>query len=145
MQERERERGEATDAMGKGATVLLWWVVLVIMWCAVGGVLGHLEGGGEERQESEGGEHELFLMRDSKQMVKTDAGEMRVVRSAAGRSIVEKPMHIGFIIMEPKSLFVPQYLDSSLILFIRRGIVHLSPTPSLYPCIGSLAYFDDHK
>ncbi|RVW97349.1 Vicilin-like seed storage protein [Vitis vinifera] len=87
----------------------------------MGGVLGHLEGGGEERQESEGGEHELFLMHDSKQMVKTDAGEMRVVRSAAGRSIVEKPMHIGFITMEPKSLFVPQYLDSSLILFIRRG------------------------
>ncbi|XP_073133439.1 vicilin-like seed storage protein At2g28490, partial [Henckelia pumila] len=55
--------------------------------------------------------------KDSKHVVKTDAGEMRVVR---GKSITN-PMHIGFITMQPRSLFIPQYLDSSLIIFIRSG------------------------
>lgn len=32
-------------------------------------------------------------------------------------------MHIGFITMEPKTLFVPQYIDSNLILFVERGDV----------------------
>ncbi|RDY13823.1 Vicilin-like seed storage protein, partial [Mucuna pruriens] len=62
----------------------------------------------------------LFLKRNSKSVVKTDAGEMRVVKSHSGR-ILDRSMHIGFIDMEPKSLFVPQYLDSNLIIFIRRG------------------------
>ena len=72
----------------------------------------------EEEEETE----DWFLLQDSKDVVKTDAGEMRVVRSLGGR-IVDRPMHIGFITMEPKSLFIPQYLDSSLILFIRRGTI----------------------
>jgi hypothetical protein len=74
-----------------------------------------------EREETEEEETEdWFLLQDSKKVVTTDAGEMRVVRSLGGR-IVDRPMHIGFIAMEPKTLFIPQYLDSSLILFIRRG------------------------
>lgn len=71
---------------------------------------------GYGRREGE----DLFLLQDSKRVIQTDAGEMRVVRTFGGR-IIEKPMHIGFITMEPKSLFIPQYLDSSLILFVRRG------------------------
>jgi hypothetical protein len=81
---------------------------------------------GREREREETEEEEetedWFLLQDSKDVVKTDAGEMRVVRSLGGR-IVDRPMHIGFITMEPKSLFIPQYLDSSLILFIRRGTI----------------------
>ncbi|KAK0606371.1 hypothetical protein LWI29_036984 [Acer saccharum] len=64
---------------------------------------------------------ELFLLQRSKQIVRTEAGEMRVVRSVGGGRIVDRPMHIGFITMEPQTLYVPQYIDSSLILFIRRG------------------------
>ncbi|KAK7257735.1 hypothetical protein RIF29_31928 [Crotalaria pallida] len=72
----------------------------------------------------------LFLMHDSKSVVKTDAGEMRVVMkrfgsgSGSGRNL-ERRMHIGFITMEPKSLFIPQYLDSDLAIFIRRGEANL--------------------
>jgi hypothetical protein len=81
---------------------------------------------GREREREETEEEEetedWFLLQDSKDVMKTDAGEMRVVRSLGGR-IVDRPMHIGFITMEPKSLFIPQYLDSSLILFIRRGTI----------------------
>uniref|UniRef100_A0A803M7Y5 Cupin type-1 domain-containing protein n=2 Tax=Chenopodium quinoa TaxID=63459 RepID=A0A803M7Y5_CHEQI len=62
----------------------------------------------------------MFLLKDSKKVVSTQAGEMRVVKGYGGK-IVESPLHIGFITMEPRSLFVPQYLDSSLILYIRRG------------------------
>ncbi|EXB98567.1 Vicilin-like antimicrobial peptides 2-2 [Morus notabilis] len=73
-----------------------------------------------EREEERGEDFEPFLLKDSKHVVKTDAGEMRVVKSFGGR-FVQGPMRIGFIMMEPKTLFVPQYLDSSLIIFIRRG------------------------
>ncbi|MBA0798958.1 hypothetical protein Gohar_009503 [Gossypium harknessii] len=51
---------------------------------------------------------------------KTDAGEMRVVRSH-GRRIFEKLLHIGFTKMEPRTLFLPLYLDSNLILFVHTG------------------------
>ncbi|XP_062011823.1 vicilin-like seed storage protein At2g28490 isoform X1 [Rosa rugosa] len=74
----------------------------------------------EQEQEAMMGDEDWFLLQNSKQVVKTRAGEMRVVKSVGGR-IVDKPMHIGFITMEPKSLFVPQYMDSSLILFVHSG------------------------
>lgn len=62
----------------------------------------------------------LFLLQNSKRVVKTDAGEMRVLESYGGR-VSERRLHIGFINMEPSSLFVPQYLDSTLIVFVRSG------------------------
>ncbi|KAF7152668.1 hypothetical protein RHSIM_Rhsim01G0220000 [Rhododendron simsii] len=64
---------------------------------------------------------ERFVLRDVKRVVKTDAGEMKVVRGSKG-CISEWPnIHVGFVTMEPNSLFIPQYLDSDLILFIGRG------------------------
>ncbi|KAL2328651.1 hypothetical protein Fmac_022078 [Flemingia macrophylla] len=62
----------------------------------------------------------LFMMHNSKIVVETEFGEMRVLKSHMD-VILDRRMHIGFINMEPKSLFVPQYLDSNLIIFIRRG------------------------
>ncbi|AES67429.1 putative rmlC-like jelly roll protein [Medicago truncatula] len=62
----------------------------------------------------------LFLLQNSKRVVKTDAGEMRVLESRGGR-ILERRLHVGFITMEPSSLFVPQYLDSTLIIFVLTG------------------------
>ncbi|GMY10648.1 vicilin-like seed storage protein [Fagus crenata] len=73
-----------------------------------------------EREEREKYTEGRFLLQESKRVVKTDAGEMRVVRSFDGR-VVDRRMHIGFITMDPKTLFIPQYLDSSLIIFIRKG------------------------
>ncbi|KAH1098629.1 hypothetical protein J1N35_015550 [Gossypium stocksii] len=45
---------------------------------------------------------------------------MRVVRSHGDR-IYEKLLHIGSIKMEPRTLFLPLYLDSNLILFVHTG------------------------
>ncbi|MBA0790638.1 hypothetical protein Gohar_015274, partial [Gossypium harknessii] len=73
----------------------------------------------EEEEESES-RKSWFLMPKSRPVMTTDAGEMRLVRSPGGR-IVDKPLHMGFITMEPQSLFIPQYLDSSLTLFVRTG------------------------
>lgn len=81
----------------------------------------HREDQEQEEQEAMMGDEDRFLLQNSKQVVKTRAGEMRMVKSMGGR-IVDKPMHIGFITMEPKSLFVPQYMDSSLILFVHSGM-----------------------
>ncbi|GLT46319.1 hypothetical protein SLA2020_200810 [Shorea laevis] len=98
--------------MGKRVTILL--LALVLCYGA-SLAIEYTEGG--ERLERRGAKEgkKLFLLKESKHVVKTDAGEMRVVRS------VEGPIHIGFITMEPQTLFIPQYLDSSLILFVRRG------------------------
>ncbi|KAI3450523.1 hypothetical protein Pfo_007188 [Paulownia fortunei] len=92
------------------------------MCASAGGLLAE-EGRGRWRRRGRNGVEgrgKWFLLQDSKQVVKTDAGEMRVVRGFAGK-FIRSPMHVGFINMEPRSLFIPQYLDSSLILFIRRG------------------------
>lgn len=68
-----------------------------------------------------GGSDGWFLLRDAKPVYKTDAGEMKLVKSLGHGRNLGRQMHIGFIAMEPKTLFIPQYLDSSLIIFIRRG------------------------
>ncbi|XP_042504733.1 vicilin-like seed storage protein At2g28490 [Macadamia integrifolia] len=82
------------------------------------------EGRGGEKGEGEEGREDEFLLRDSKQAVSTEAGEMRVVKGFGGRGI-DNPIHIGFINMEPKTLFLPQYTDTNLILFVRRGEVKI--------------------
>jgi len=79
----------------------------------------------------EGKEESLFLMHSPKRVVKTDAGEMRVLKTRSSR-FLDRHMHIGFITMEPNSLFVPHYLDSNLIIFIHKGI-----TISQIPLVSS--------
>ncbi|KAJ7947776.1 Vicilin-like seed storage protein [Quillaja saponaria] len=105
--------------MGNRATLL---ILVLVMCYGLSIAFGFFEDKdwGQEREGREKKSENWFLLRDSKLVVQTDAGDMRVVRSVGGR-IVDRPMHIGFITMKPKSLFIPQYLDSSLILFIRRG------------------------
>lgn len=78
---------------------------------------GREEEGYDQRER----EREAFLLRVEKQVVRTDAGAMRVVRGFNDWVINHRPIHIGFITMEPKSLFVPQYIDADLILFVHRG------------------------
>ncbi|GAU15616.1 hypothetical protein TSUD_108750 [Trifolium subterraneum] len=75
--------------------------------------------GPEDKEDDHPMPRKLFMMTKSKRMVNTDAGEMRVLESYG--KIHERRLHIGVIDMEPNSLFVPQYLDSTLILFIRSG------------------------
>ncbi|XP_042958318.1 vicilin-like seed storage protein At2g28490 [Carya illinoinensis] len=73
-----------------------------------------------EREESEEETDDWFLLQDSKSVIRTEAGEMSVIKSLGGK-IWDRPLHIGFITMEPQTLFIPQYLDSSMIIFVRRG------------------------
>lgn len=90
-------------------------------------------GGGRGGEEEEGGGGEVFggdsgfLLQESLHVVKTDAGNMRVL-SSGGLGFWRSRMLMGLITMEPNSLFIPQYLDSSLILFVRRGFfISFSP------------------
>jgi len=59
-------------------------------------------------------------------VVESEGGQVRVVRGQPWPPSAvwcrEGLMHIGFITMEPKTLFVPHYLDSSITLFVRRGM-----------------------
>lgn len=108
--------------MGNGAAHLL--LLLVLCYGVTMAVGLYREEKEDWRGDRDGTqidrEEEWLLLQDSKPVVKTDAGEMRVLRNYGGR-IIDRPMHIGFITMEPRTLFVPQYIDSSLILFIRTG------------------------
>ncbi|KAL7115696.1 hypothetical protein ACP275_04G198100 [Erythranthe tilingii] len=100
-------------------------VLLVVVCCShaaaedEGWRLG--EDGGAAGEEGGGGNTgKWFVLQDSKHVVKTDAGDMRVV-GGFGSKFMTSPMHVGFISMEPRTLFIPQYLDSSLILFVNQG------------------------
>ncbi|KAL6902190.1 hypothetical protein ACP4OV_005066 [Aristida adscensionis] len=121
------------------APPLLLLLLLVLSRCSAAAAR-HGEGWGWEEGEGEwrpGGEEEggkggggegrgLFVLDRLEKVVESEGGQVRVVRgqpwppAAWGRQGL---MHIGFITMEPKTLFVPQYLDSSLILFVQRGEV----------------------
>ncbi|KAK3036837.1 hypothetical protein RJ639_031315 [Escallonia herrerae] len=111
--------------MGKRRGLFLVLLVMVMSYAALFGMVGGSEdeergGEGESGGRRPTGE-DWFLLQDSKHVVQTEAGFMKVVRGFGGRFVDDKPLHIGFISMEPNSLFIPQYLDSSLILFICRG------------------------
>ncbi|KAK1322357.1 hypothetical protein QJS10_CPA03g01291 [Acorus calamus] len=104
--------------MGKFEALFLLLIVLLLA-LSVKPSVGY-EGKGKGKGGGEG--ESVFMMEKSKQVVKTDGGEVRVLRGYMQRG-TSTPMHIGFISMEPKTMFLPQYLDSSLILFIRTGEV----------------------
>ncbi|TYJ43799.1 hypothetical protein E1A91_A03G178300v1 [Gossypium mustelinum] len=96
------------------------WLLLVVLVLGYGATMA-IGFKGEKPKSGEGDvKQEWFLLPNSESVIKTDAGEMRVVRSHGGR-IFEKLLHIGFIKMEPRTLFLPLYLDSNLILFIHAG------------------------
>ncbi|KAL4591488.1 hypothetical protein LXL04_004456 [Taraxacum kok-saghyz] len=80
------------------------------------GGAGGRSGGGKRG----GTDSRRFILQDARRVVATDAGGMRVVKGVGGK-LSESPMHIGFITMEPNSMFIPQYLDSSLIIFVELG------------------------
>ncbi|KAK4370356.1 hypothetical protein RND71_009831 [Anisodus tanguticus] len=103
--------------MGNYRNVLL---ILLVLVAFVGANEVDRRGVKVEEEEGDGG---WFLLHDSKEIVRTDAGVMRVVKGGfgGGVSMFQSPMHIGFITMEPNSLFIPQYLDSHLTFFVRRG------------------------
>ncbi|XP_050229215.1 vicilin-like seed storage protein At2g28490 [Mercurialis annua] len=108
--------------MGKNRVTAAVLVFLAVVLC-YGSVTAMSKGLHREdpaAEEGKKGGEDWFLLQDSKRVVKTDAGDVRVVKNFGGR-LLEREMHIGFITMEPKSLFVPQYLDSNLIIFIQTG------------------------
>ncbi|KAK7261391.1 hypothetical protein RIF29_27700 [Crotalaria pallida] len=95
-------------------------VLLLVLCHGVAATMGLWTKEVEEKEHRHQMPDKLFIMRNSKRMVKTDAGEMRVLESYGGR-IMDRRLNIGFIAMEPRSLFVPQYLDSTFIIFVSSG------------------------
>ncbi|PUZ41212.1 hypothetical protein GQ55_9G485900 [Panicum hallii var. hallii] len=121
------------------APLLFTLLLLVASRCAAaapprhGREWGWEEGEGEWRPEEEkeregkGKERGMFVLDRLEKVVESEGGQVRVVRGQpwppAAVVCREGLMHIGFITMEPKTLFVPQYLDSSITLFVHRGEV----------------------
>jgi hypothetical protein len=82
------------------------------------------EGEGEWRPEEENkGGKGMFVLDRLEKVVESDGGQVHVVRGQPWPpgSFHEGLMHIGFINMEPKTLLVPQYLDTALTLFVQLG------------------------
>ncbi|VFQ98102.1 unnamed protein product [Cuscuta campestris] len=74
-------------------------------------------GGGGGRNKDKEAE---FMLREEEEAARTEAGVIRVVRGGGGGG-EKKAMDIGFITMEPKSLLLPHFLDSHLVLFLPLG------------------------
>lgn len=98
--------------MGKQQMSVLVLVLVLVAYCAS----GRREFEGEERS---GGHKKMFILHEAKEVVRTEYGEIKVVRGTSGSS--GRLLHIGFITMEPQSLLIPQYLDSHLVLYINQG------------------------
>lgn len=81
----------------------------------------------------------LFVLDRLEKVVESEGGQVHVVRGQpwppAAFACREGLMHIGFITMEPKTLFVPQYLDSSITLFVHRGMHTLLLFLSMGACM----------
>ncbi|KAK4375977.1 hypothetical protein RND71_006654 [Anisodus tanguticus] len=111
--------------MGNKRTLLL--LLLILFSALVASVSGYEDEGRMREREEEESEQKTqgekwFLLRQLHDVVKTDTGSMRLVKGGYRRgSFLHSPMHIGFISMEPNSLFIPQYLDSDLVLFVHHG------------------------
>nr|XP_016468163.1 PREDICTED: vicilin-like seed storage protein At2g28490 [Nicotiana tabacum] len=106
--------------MGKRNSLLL--LVVVLFSALVASVGGHWREREEEGSEQRTQGEKWFLLRHLHDVVKTDAGLMRLVKGGYSRGTsFHSPMRIGFISMEPNSLFIPQYLDSNLLLFVHHG------------------------
>jgi hypothetical protein len=132
--------------MGRRVAVmapLLFSLLLLASRCAAAAAPRHdrewgweLEDAGEgewrpekelEKEQEEGKQGRgLFVLDRLEKVVESEGGQVRVVRgqpwSPASFACREGLMHVGFITMEPKTLFVPQYLDSNIVLFVRRGM-----------------------
>ncbi|MED6168645.1 hypothetical protein PIB30_013374 [Stylosanthes scabra] len=117
--------------MGRNIGSLLFLVLVVLHGTTVMGLYkDHDEEYWDDDRPSSSSSDSWFLLQNAKTLVKTEAGEMRVMMRRSygfggGRRSLERIIHIGFITMEPRSLFIPQYLDSDLVIFIRRGEVKL--------------------
>ncbi|MED6159769.1 hypothetical protein PIB30_045296 [Stylosanthes scabra] len=112
--------------MGRNIGSLLLLVLVIVLLHGIA-VMGLYKDHDEEYWDDDRPSSDSwFLLQNAKTLVKTEAGEMRVMmRRSYDRRSLERIIHIGFITMEPRSLFIPQYLDSDLVIFIRRGEVKL--------------------
>ncbi|KAJ0975485.1 hypothetical protein J5N97_017450 [Dioscorea zingiberensis] len=78
--------------------------------------------GGEEKVGGSDCETSIFILNKFKKVIKSEGGEVKVVSGYRWKGDLN-PMHIGFVSMEPNTLFIPQYIDANLILFIQTGEV----------------------
>ncbi|KAG9131768.1 hypothetical protein Leryth_009504 [Lithospermum erythrorhizon] len=101
---------------------------------------GLQEGGEWEREEGRGGDDE-FLLQDSKHVVRTDAGDMRVVKGFGGQ-FTQNPMHIGFITMEPNREARLGYIyeDELAEKQLRNGDVYRIPAGSAFYLLKAKDY-----
>ncbi|KAK4420317.1 Vicilin-like seed storage protein [Sesamum alatum] len=112
----------------------IWWLLVLVFVSLVAAVDGYEEefrrrdGGGSGSGSGSGrgrrNTEDWLLLQEIEHVVKSGGGEMNVVRGFGGK-LATAPMNIGFITMEPTTLFIPHYCDSTLILFIRAGEVRV--------------------
>ncbi|MCO5609735.1 hypothetical protein L7F22_063967 [Adiantum nelumboides] len=89
------------------------------------------EGSGHRRhgreREDETADHESFLLGKPIKVMKTEAGELRVlphggIKSELGR----KKIGLGFLTLEPKALLLPHYIDAHCLFLAHKGRGQLS-------------------
>lgn len=110
-------------AVGDRAVVSLLTLLLLFSVPAS----GHQERGTEREEAEKGTEcgedatgRGRFILGRTRRVVRTESGQVRVVSGERWKGH-PSTMHIGFLRLEPNSLFLPQYVDANLILFVREG------------------------
>ncbi|VFQ91474.1 unnamed protein product [Cuscuta campestris] len=96
----------------KNHLLLLLSLLLLLGGSAAAAAAAGTGGGGGRNKDKEA----AFVLREEEEAARTEAGVIRVVRGGE-----KKAMDIGFITMEPKSLLLPHFLDSHLVLFLPLG------------------------
>lgn len=100
-------------------------LLLLVSWS-----LMEVDGKNQGREEvklisdQSNGRSPMFILNKFKKVVKSEGGEVKVVSGYKWKGDIN-PMHIGFITMKPNTLFIPQYLDANLILFVQTGLLLL--------------------
>ncbi|KAM0950553.1 putative rmlC-like cupin domain superfamily, rmlC-like jelly roll protein [Dioscorea sansibarensis] len=103
-------------------------VLLLLLLLLVSLSLIEVDGKNQGREEVQlisdksNGRSPMFILSKFKKVVKSEGGEVKVVSGHRWKGDIN-PMHIGFITMEPNTLFIPQYVDANLILFVQTGEV----------------------
>ena len=85
----------------------------------------YLKEGEEDYEESRGGQR--FVLDRSVRVIKTEAGEMRVLPLSSSdgdresRILLQNGVALGFLSLEPKALLLPHYTDTDRLFVVYKG------------------------
>ncbi|KAI5083373.1 hypothetical protein GOP47_0003116 [Adiantum capillus-veneris] len=83
--------------------------------------------GHDREHEHRAADHESFLLGKPIKVMKTEAGELRVLpHGGINSELGRKGIGLGFLTLEPKALVLPHYIDADCLFLVHKGRGQLS-------------------